>query len=94
MKVEAISREEFNRLLPTNRFLELVIGNEVEWFADDLGTTLGTVADGLLFDRWTSVLLERGGTTGFHVLGIEFGVPTRDEATIRLLRTMKVSGQN
>jgi hypothetical protein len=87
--VDSIPRSRFDRLLAGNRFLEPVIGNEVEWFADTSENLLGTVADGLLFDRWTYVLLAKGGITGFRVLRIEFGLLTRDEATVRLLRIMK-----
>ena len=87
--ISSIPRERFEHLLTTNVFLEPVIGSEVEWFADAAQTTLGTVANGLLFDRWTYVLLGRGGTSVFHVLRIESGVSTRDEATVQLLRVMK-----
>jgi hypothetical protein len=92
--IKSISRARFDRLVAANAFLEPVIGNEMEWFADGGETTVGTVADGLLFDQWTYVVLGRGGTAGFHVLGIGFGVSTQGEATVRLLRTMKASGQN
>jgi hypothetical protein len=93
IRIKSIPRSRFDRLLAVNRFLESVIGNEEEWFADDSETLLGTVADGLLFDRWTYVLLGTGGITGFRILKIEFGVSTRDEATSRLLRIMKACAQ-
>jgi hypothetical protein len=91
MTINSIPGARFDRLLTANVFLEPVIGKEVEWFADDAETTLGTVAEGGLFDQWTYVVLGKGGTDGFRVLRIEFGVLTRDEATVRLLRIMKAS---
>ena len=93
IRVTSIPRSRFDGLLAGNLLLERVIGDEVEWFADGSETLLGTVADGLLFDRWTYVLLARGGVTGFHIFRIEFGIPTRDEATVRLLRIMKAFAQ-
>ncbi|MGD1019626.1 MAG: hypothetical protein ABSA12_09945 [Verrucomicrobiia bacterium] len=94
IRIDSIPRSRFDGLLAGNLLLERVIGNEVEWFADASENLLGTVADGLLFDRWTYVLLERGGVTGFHVLKIEDGVSTQDEATVRLLRSMKARAQH
>lgn len=91
--VDSIPRTRFDGLLGGNLLLEGVIGNEVEWFADGSETLLGTVADGQLFDRWTYVLLARGGVIGFHIFRIEFGISTRDEATVRLLRIMKAFAQ-
>jgi hypothetical protein len=91
MIINRISRSRFDCLLAGNDSLESVIGTEVEYFADDSETMLGTVADGRLFGRWTYVLLGRGGDSGFHVLRIEFGIPTRDEATVRVLRIMAAS---
>ncbi|MGD0057891.1 MAG: hypothetical protein ABSD58_00595 [Verrucomicrobiia bacterium] len=87
--VNSIARSRFDRLFAGNCFLEPVIGNEMEWFVDGSENLLGTIADGLLFDRWIYVLLARGGITGFRILRMEFGVSTRDEATVRLLRIMK-----
>ena len=85
-RVTSIPRSHFDGLFPANRFLESIIGNEVEWFTDAGEFFLGTVADGLIFDKWTYVLLGRGGLTGFHILSIDFALSTRDEATVRLLR--------
>ena len=93
IRINSVPRSQFDRLLAANRVLEPVIGNEAEWFADDSETLLATVADGLLFVRWTYVLLEKGGITGFHIVRIESGVSTRDEATVRLLRIMKAYAQ-
>jgi len=93
VRINAIPRSRFDCLVAGNRVLEPVIGNEVEWFADDSETLLGTVADGLLFVRWTYVLLGMGGITGPRILRIEFGVSTQDEATVRLLRIMKAWAQ-
>jgi hypothetical protein len=91
VRVTSIPRVRFDRLLATNRYLESVIGTEVEWFTDGSEILLGTIAEGLLFDRWTYVLLGKGGITGFRILNIEFGVSTRDEATVRLLRIMRAN---
>jgi hypothetical protein len=93
IRVDGIPRSRFGHLFVENRALESVIGNEVEWFADDSETLLGTVANGLLFDRWTYVFLEKRGITGFHIVRIEFGVSAQDEATVRLLRSMKAYAQ-
>lgn len=76
MVINSASRSRFDGLLAGNLLPERVIGNEVKWFADDAETILGTVADGLLFDRWTHVLLGGGGIAGVHVLRIEFGLVT------------------
>jgi hypothetical protein len=89
VQISSIPRPRFERLLPSNRFLEAVIGDEVEWFADGSENLLGTVAEGLLFDPWTCVLLGSGGIAGFRVLGIKFGLPSRDEAVVQLLRAMR-----
>jgi hypothetical protein len=89
MSINTIARSRVQSLVADNPSLERIIGNEVEWFANDAETLIGTIAHDAALDHWTYVLLGKAGTGSYHALAIETGLVSQDEATVRLLRAMK-----
>jgi hypothetical protein len=67
MSIKTIRRSEFDRLVPYNPVLERWMVEQVEWFSDTSGTSLGAVARGKGGAGWNYVILERDQKGIFQV---------------------------
>jgi hypothetical protein len=56
--IRAITRAEFDRLLPQNSALENLMVEQVEWFSNRSGTLLGTIARGESVAGWNYAILK------------------------------------
>ena len=69
MAISNISRAEFNRIFPFNSELSpyIIIGEEVEWYADDAKNVIGTIAIGISGSCWSYRVLKRNVLGDFLV---------------------------
>jgi hypothetical protein len=70
MVFRRISRAVFNHLLSAHRALAIMIGREVEWFANRAGTLIGTIALDHRHTSWNHVILRRVPHGDFHVCAV------------------------
>lgn len=59
MSIKTIPRSEFDRLVLHNPVLEGWMVEQVEWFSDTSGNSLGAIAKGKGVAGWNYVILER-----------------------------------
>lgn len=67
MRIKAIPRSEFDRLLPQYAAVESLMMEEAEWFSNWSGTLLGAVAKGEGMAGWNYVVLKRDTKGVSHV---------------------------
>ena len=89
MSARSISRDEFVRCLGLHDDLERFVGKEIEWFADDTGNVIGTIA--LAGRGWSCVILKRDKTGGFRVCTVRGSLYSVDAARADVLSEMKVA---
>ena len=65
MVINAISREEFIRLLPLRRCMERFIGKGIEWFSNKAGNVIGIIALGHSNRSWNYVVFRRNKNGNF-----------------------------
>jgi hypothetical protein len=64
---ESIRKEKFDRFLPPNLGLESLMTWQTEWFANEAGTTIGTLAAGKMNEGWHYAVLGREKSGDFQV---------------------------
>lgn len=89
--IKSISRWEFNEFLPKHFFLEIVVGEQVAWWADEAGDIIGTIARGAMEPGWRYSVLERDADGDFRVCTLQSGIKSRLAASVHLLRAMKAA---
>ena len=88
MKIEAIPRSEFDRLLPYNSALKHVMVEQVEWFSNGSRNTLGTVAEGVGVAGWSYAIFKRDRQDDFHVRKVTCNFFSLEAARVDLLLSM------
>jgi hypothetical protein len=91
--IRSISRWEFHQLVP-GYTLASFIGENVEWFADQVENLVGAVAKGVSDRDWYYVVLERNAERDYRVLELKGRIDSRSRARIDLLRAMESSEKN
>jgi len=86
MSATSISRAEFVRRLSLDNDLERFIGKEVEWFADDTGNVIGTIALGST--GWSYVILRRDKLGNFRVCNVRGNLYGLDAARMDIFSEM------
>ena len=67
MSIRAIHRSEFDRLLLHNPTVENLMADQVEWFSNQPGNLLGTIAKGEGVTGWKYAILKRDTKGHIHV---------------------------
>ena len=88
MSISAISRSEFDRLLPQNSEVEHLMVERVEWFSNRLGNLLGTIARGESVAGWNNVILKRDKKGHPHVRKVMSNFFSSKAARVDLLLSM------
>ena len=91
MSIKAIPRSEFDRLVPQNSVLESWMVEQVEWFSDTSGKSLGAIAKGKGVAGWNYVILERNQKGTFHVRKVMTSFYNSEVARVDLLLCMQGS---
>jgi hypothetical protein len=89
MAVKNISRWKFTELLSGDSSPQPAGGEQVEWWANDAETVLGTVAKGKSTEGWLCVLLGREADGTFGIQTVELGFDCLQAAQLRLLNAMR-----
>ena len=88
MSIKTISRSEFDRLVPQNPVLESWMVEQVEWFSDSSGKSLGAIAKGSGVAGWNYVIMERDQKGIFHVRKVMSNFFSSEVAKVDLLLCM------
>jgi hypothetical protein len=86
--INSIGKEAFPQLLPANAVPEMVVGEEVEWFADVAETIIGAIGLNGKTMGWNYAILKRDPRGEFRVSEKQRSLPTRHIARLMLLRRM------
>jgi hypothetical protein len=88
MRIRAIPRYQFDRLLPHHFALESLMGEEVEWFSNQSGNMLGAVARGEGVAGWNYVILKRDKQGDLHFRKVMSNFFSLRAAKVDLLLSM------
>lgn len=88
MAINRISRWEFTQLLQMPFPFATGIREQVEWWTNDAGTIVGTVAREKSEEGWQCVVFRRNGKGGFRVSTLLSGMESQQIASLRLLEVM------
>ena len=94
MEVKDIGRAEFVRRLPARSDLERFIGEEIEWFSNQRGNVIGTIARGDKSKGWNYVVLKQTQTSEFHVCNAVCNFYNHEAARVDCMFAMVEAGQN
>jgi hypothetical protein len=83
-----ISKLKFDQLLPLHGLLETLVGKEVEWFADDVSNTIGTIAGAKADKGWNFAILRRDQMGNFRMCNLRRNLYNLHTAAIDFLRSM------
>jgi len=95
--VRNISRVDLDQFLPHRFAIGRFIGAEVEWFADEAGNSIGTIAQGTTNRNWGYVVLRRDEVGQYLIWDLKTGIESCDAARIQIVRAMEAtqkSGHN
>ncbi len=88
MSIRAISRSEFDRLLPQNPAVENLMVEQVEWFSNRSGNLLGTIARGESVAGWNYVIVKWDKKGHPHVCKVMNNFFSSKAARVDLLLSM------
>src|ERR1035437_1111950 len=91
MALKAISRYEYDKLMPGRAVLERFTGKQVEWFANDAKNVLGAVDHARTGGTWSYVVMKKNVRDVFRVLELKSKLASRAEAEVRLRRAMEAA---
>jgi hypothetical protein len=80
MGSHALSRQQFETFGATRVTRNGPVRQIVEWFADQSGVLLGTIADEEAALEWSFIILERDINGKFHIVHCEARCPSLDQA--------------
>jgi hypothetical protein len=95
--IKSISQEEMDQFLPQRPNIDRFIGAEAEWFSDEVGNIIGTIAEGTTNVNWGYVVLRRDDRGKYRFWDLETGIESCDAARIQMVHAMEAtrkSGQN
>ena len=88
MNIRAISRFEFDRLLPLNPALDEVMAEQSEWFSSRSAHLLGVIAKGEGVAGWNYAIFKRDRVGKFHVRKVMGNFFNLKAARVDLLLSM------
>jgi len=89
LSLKTISSRRFNRFLPAGNRLGTVIGEEVEWFADDPENAIGTIAFNTDARGWNYAILKRDWKGDFQVCDLKRRFQSLQATRADFLLTMR-----
>jgi hypothetical protein len=85
---ESIRRETFDRFLPPHLGFDSMTEWQVEWFANQTGTTIGTLAVARMDRGWNYAVLNRDKAGHFQVYKLGVDAYSLDDARAEFMREM------
>ena len=89
--IKSISQEEMDQVLPHRFNIDRFIGSEAEWFSDEAGNIIGTIAEGTTNLRWGYAVLRRDDGGTYRFWDLETGIESCDAARIRIVHAMEAT---
>lgn len=89
MKINTISRAEFDGFKPSRHPEADSIFEETEWFADREGVVIGVLARDRADDDWAYAVLGRDEWGTFRAFENDVSIARRDDARLQLISTME-----
>ena len=80
-----------DRFLPRRFNIDEFIGTEAEWFSDEVGNIIGTIAEGTTNMRWGYAVLRRDDNGKYRFWDLETRIDSCDTARIQILHTMEAT---
>ncbi len=87
--IKTISQVEMDRFLPRRFNIDRFIGAEAEWFSDEVGSIIGTIAEGTTNKRWGYAILRRDDGGQYQFWDLETRIESCDAARIQMVRVME-----
>ena len=94
MVIKDIGRTEFIHRLSLRSDLEQFIGKEVEWFTNQTGNVIGTIALGDSSRGWNYVILRRNRMGKFHVCKVVCDFYDHSAARVDFMLAIVGAGQS
>jgi hypothetical protein len=91
VSVRSISSSKFNRFLPAHNNLRTVIGEEVEWYADDPENSIGTIAFSKEQRGWNYAIMRRDWMGDFQVCDLKANLPNFRAASVDCVLAMRTA---
>ena len=95
--VKSISPVEMDQFLPHRFHIDQFIGVEAEWFSDEVGNIIGTIAEGTTNSHWGYVVLRRDESGKYLFWDLKTKFESCHAARTQIVRAMEAtqtSGQN
>jgi hypothetical protein len=69
--IKSISQKEMDQFLPHRFNIDRFIGSEAEWFSDEVGNIIGTIAEGTTNMHWGYAVLRRDDGGKYQFCGTD-----------------------
>jgi hypothetical protein len=92
--IKSISQKEMDRFLPHRFNIDRFIGAEAEWFSDEVGNIIGTIAEGATNMHWGYAVLRRDDCGKYQFWDLETGIESGDAARTRIVHAMEAIWEN
>lgn len=89
--IKSISQEEMDQFLPRRFNIDRFIGAEAEWFSDEVGNIIGTIAEGTTNMHWGYAVLRRDDGGKYQFWDLETGIESCDAARIQIVHAMEAT---
>jgi hypothetical protein len=89
VKINTVSRAEFDSFKPSRHPEADSLFEETEWFADREGVVIGVLARDRAADDWAYAVLGRDERGTFRAFENDVSIVRRDDARLRLISTME-----
>jgi hypothetical protein len=77
------------QFLPRRFNIDRFIGAEAEWFSDEAGNIIGTIAEGTADLHWGYAVLRRNDGGKYQFWDLETGIDSCDAARIQIVHAME-----
>jgi hypothetical protein len=93
MAIRPINQKEFERLQPTRKPMDRLVLEQLEWFANETGTLLGTVFFDPAENCWGWAMLDRDEQGEFRTVRMDGRLPSaKDAGTALRTHMVKADG--
>ncbi len=80
-----------DQFLPRRSNIDRSIGAEAEWFSDEVGNVIGTIAEGTTNMHWGYAILRRDDGGKYQFWDLETGIESGDAARTQIVHVMEAT---
>ena len=89
--IKNISQKEMDQFLLHRFNIDRFIGAEAEWFSDETGNIIGTIAEGTEKTHWGYAVLRRDDGGKYQFWDLETGIESCDAARLQIVHAMEAT---